>query len=176
MKATTSVKALFHCSIERAFQAPILGDATRFLDGYLLQPPVVGFEEDETWGRVNGMRYPVISGNFLVKPGRVFTDQILVRTENRYWKWTVYEMRLKALFFVEKGVGEWLTEPLEEGTVRVTYSYSYFAKQWLYMPLIWLFVKVQIRGMMKQAITGIQLQAESGEPFKYTNEEGNLPN
>ena len=56
----------FNCPVERAFKAPILVDATRFLNGYLFQPAVVAFERDETWGAANGLRYPVTNGNLLM--------------------------------------------------------------------------------------------------------------
>ena len=65
---------VFEFSIERAFKALILGDTTKFMKGYLFQPPVTGFEDDKTWGEINGIRYPINSGNFLVKKGRMFKD------------------------------------------------------------------------------------------------------
>lgn len=167
MVVKTTVFGTFDCSLERAFQAPILGDATRFLDGYLLQPPVVGFEEDETWGIVGGIRYPVVRGNGLLTGGRVFTDKILIRDENTYWQWVVYDMTQSSLFFVEKGVGEWRTQPRTDRRVDVSYTYTYYARHRVWYPLTWLFVKVQIRGMMKRAMRGIQQQAESGLPFVY---------
>ena len=67
MKFSYEIKDVFDCSIERAFKSPILGDATKFMKGYLFQPPVIGFEDDKNWGQINGKRYPINNGNFLVK-------------------------------------------------------------------------------------------------------------
>ena len=80
------LKEVFHTTVERAFQTPIIGDARTFLTGYRFQPPVIDFEDDETWGKVHGIRYPVTKGNFWIPAGRLFTDEILVRKENEYWK------------------------------------------------------------------------------------------
>jgi len=44
---------------------------------YLFQPPVTGFEDYKNWGEINGIRYPINNGNFLVKKGRMFKDVIL---------------------------------------------------------------------------------------------------
>lgn len=169
MKSTTQVSAIFNCSLERAFQAPILGDATQFLNGYLLQPPVIRFEDDETWGQVNGIRYPVVKANFLFKESRIFLDEILKREENKYWKWQVYKFTTWTLFFVKKGIGEWKVEQLADNEIKVNYTYSYYPKHVIYYPLAFLFVKIQIKGMMKKAIRGIKLQAESGNPFVYNH-------
>ena len=49
LKVTVYKKSIFSCEIDRAFKAPILGDATRFLNGYLCQPPIIGFENDENF-------------------------------------------------------------------------------------------------------------------------------
>ena len=77
MSFSFKITDVFECSLERAFKAPILGDATKFMKGYLFQPPVTGFEDDKTWGEVNGLRYPINNGNILVKKGRMFKDVIL---------------------------------------------------------------------------------------------------
>lgn len=167
MKSKAEVKDIFNCSVERAFKAPILGDATKFLDGYLFQPGVTGFEEDETWGTPNGIRYPVTEGNLFVKKGRLFTDKILERNENKYWKWTVYDFLTSALFFANKGIGEWTVVEIDKGRIEVTYKYTYYSKNSLLQPVNWLFVHIQLKGMMKRAMAGIKKQAESEDEFIY---------
>ncbi|MGY8977995.1 MAG: hypothetical protein ACKVLJ_07560 [Cytophagales bacterium] len=77
MNFTSKITDVFECSLEIALKAPILGDATRFMKGYLFQPPVTGFEDYKNWGEINGIRYPINNGNFLVKKGRMFKDVIL---------------------------------------------------------------------------------------------------
>ena len=84
------------------------------MKGYLFQPPVTGFEEDQTWGEINGLRYPINNGNLLVKKGRMFKDVILQRDENKYWKWTIYDFEFKTLFFIERAIGEWEVKKLSK--------------------------------------------------------------
>jgi len=167
MNVSFKINDVFDCSLERAFKAPILGDATKFMKGYLFQPPVTGFEDDKTWGQINGIRYPINNGNLLVKKGRMFKDVILERVENKYWKWTIYDFEFKTLFFISKAIGEWYVEAINENKIEVTYIYTYYSKNRLYSPLTWLLVNIQIRGIMKRAIKGIREQALSNEPFIY---------
>lgn len=167
MKYVCKIKDVFECSKERAFKAPILGDATKFMKGYLFQPPVTGFEDDKTWGQINGIRYPINNGNLLVKKGRMFKDVILEREENKYWKWTIYDFEFKTLFFIEKAIGEWELRKLEENKVEVIYTYTYYSKKKIFNPLTWLLVKIQIKGIMVRALSGIKQQAQSGEDFVY---------
>ena len=167
MKYVCKIKDVFECSEERAFKAPILGDATKFMKGYLFQPPVTGFEDDKTWGQINGIRYPINNGNLLVKKGRMFKDVILEREENKYWKWTIYDFEFKTLFFIEKAIGEWELRKLEENKVEVVYTYTYYSKKKIFNPLTWLLVKIQIKGIMVRALSGIKQQAQSGEDFVY---------
>jgi len=162
-----TLKDVFECSLERAFQAPILGDATKFMKGYLFQPPVTGFEEDQTWGEINGLRYPINNGNLLVKKGRMFKDVILERDENKYWKWTIFDFEFKTLFFIEKAIGEWEVKKLSDNKIEVAYTYTYYSKKKLFNPLTWLLVNIQIKGIMVRALSGIKKQAEFGEKFIY---------
>ena len=167
MKVRTSLTRTFQCSQERAFKAPILGDATQFLDGFWFQPGVVSFEEDETWGKPGGIRLPVTDGNWLTPSGRLCVDEVLKRVENQYWQWTVYDFKPRSLFFTTRGVGEWLVTAKAENIMEVTYVYTYHSRFVLLHPFTWLFTKTQIRGLMKKAIRGIQLQAESEQGFVY---------
>lgn len=118
MKVRVELTDVFSCSLERAFKAPILGDATKFLNGYLFQPPVIGFEEDETWGQINGVRYPLTNGNLWMPKGRIFTDKILERENDKHWTWMVYDFKLPLLFFAEKAIGEWRVNELAKIKLR----------------------------------------------------------
>ena len=173
MKVSCKIKDVFDCSLERAFKAPILGDATKFMKGYLFQPPVTGFEDDKTWGQIYGKRYPMNNGNFLVKKGRMFKDVILERIENKYWKWTIYDFVFNSLFFIQKAIGEWNVKELNGNKIQVTYTYTYYSKNWICKPLTWLLVKTQIKGIMKRALVGIKEQALSNEPFIYEGHNTN---
>lgn len=157
----------FNCSQERAFKAPILGDATQFLDGYFLQPAVVRFEEDSNWGQPNGIRYPVTNGNLLLKSGRIFTDETLIRDEYKRWEWQIYDFGPKSLRFLHKAVGEWTVTALEEHSMKVTYSYTFYPKNIFTRIITWGFIQIQWRGMMKRALKGIKVQAQSNCAFIY---------
>lgn len=169
MKVSTTVTATFNCSLDRAFKTPILGDATQFLNGFLFQPAVIRFEEDETWakGQVNGYRYPVIKGNLIPKSSRIFTDTIVERVENSYWKWEVTDFTTIFLFFAYKGVGEWTVQEVKKEQILVHYKYTYYSKNSFTHLINWLFIKIQLRGTMKKAIKGIKRQAESNEVLHY---------
>tara|TARA_B100001540_G_scaffold313746_1_gene337278 strand:- start:969 stop:1490 length:522 start_codon:yes stop_codon:yes gene_type:complete len=167
IKYSYRLKDIFECSEERAFKAPILGDATKFMKGYLFQPPVTGFEEDQTWGQINGIRYPISNGNLFVHKGRMFKDVILERDENKYWKWTIYDFEFKTLFFIERAIGEWEIKKLSDNKTEVIYTYTYYSKKKLFKPLTWLLVNIQIKGIMIRALAGIKLQAQSNDDFIY---------
>jgi hypothetical protein len=167
MKVKVELTDTFHSSIERAFKAPILGDATKFLNGYRFQPPIIGFEEDDTWGQVDGIRYPITNGNFWLPKGRLFTDKILERNENESWKWTIYDFKIPMMFFARKAIGEWTV--LEKGSnrIEVCYAYTFYSKNIIFHLGTMLFCQLQWKGMMKKAIAGIKQQAESKLPFIY---------
>lgn len=165
MKASVKLKAIFNCNIERAFKAPILGDATKFLNGYLFQPPIIGFDDVENWGNINGERVPIIKGNIIVKSHRIFTDKITERNENKNWKWELSNFTSIYLFFAYKAVGEWEVNEILRDKIFVVYKYSYFSKNILCHPINWLFVKIQLKGMMRKAIKGIKKQAELNKAF-----------
>lgn len=167
IKATLSDK--FYCSIGRAFKTPILGDATQFLNGYFLQPPVVGFEDDSTWGKPGGIRYPVTNGNILTPKGRLFTDKIITRNENEIWKWVIYDFKVPLMFFAAKAMGEWEIVAAKENSIAVRYSYTFYSKNIFYHLFTILFVTMQWKGMMKKALRAIKAQAESDAPLVYEN-------
>ena len=163
-------RVIFNCSLRRAFQSPILGDATRFLSGYRLQPGIVGFENDSTWGQTGGLRYPVTLGNFLVPRGRLLTDRIVERTENSRWQWEISDFRGSLQYLVEKATGRWELIPLDSGRVEVVYSYRYYPKHVALYPALLLFSKLQLEGMHRKAFREIQLFAESNALLKYESQ------
>jgi len=171
MKIKVEVKDEFSCTLERAFNSAILGDATRFLNGYFLQPPVVGFEDDETWGEPGGVRYPITNGNSFTPKGRLFTDKIIEKQKNKIWKWMIFDFKVPLMFFAEKAIGEWEVTPLLNNKIAVRYCYSYDSKNWFFHLFTIAFVNLQWKGMMKKAIIGIKKQAESNEPFIYNNKK-----
>lgn len=170
MKIKIELTDEFLCSVDRAFKAPILGDATKFLNGYLFQPPVVHFEEDETWGEVGGIRYPVTNGNLFMPKGRIFTDKILEKDNNKIWRWMICDFKVPMMFFAKKAIGEWEVKPGKENKIAVRYSYTFYSKNIFYHLFTVLFGLIQWKGMMKKAIKGIKKQAERNERFVYEKE------
>lgn len=148
----------------------MFGHATKFLNGCLFQSPVIRFEEDETWGEINGYRYPVIKGSLFIKPHRLFTDTIIEKKPNTYWRWELTNFTSPFLFFPKIGVREWKVIPINESLYRIKYTYTFHSKNTFLQPVKWLFMKIQYKGMMKKAIKGIKLQAESNNSFHYTKQ------
>lgn len=167
MKLRISLTDTFTCSVERAFKAPILGDATKFLDGYLFQSPVVRFEEDENWGRVGGIRYPVTNGNLFIPKGRLFTDKIIDCKNNCRWDWMIYDFKVPMMFFAHKAEGKWEVTETRNNKIAVLYSYTFYSKNIFFHPFTVVFGFLQWRGMMKKALKGIRKQAESNGQFIY---------
>lgn len=128
---------------------------------------MICFEDDKTWGQVNGYRFPVLKGSFLKKSHRVFTDTILERKENELWKWELTEFPTPFLFFAKNALGEWKVATVESDRIKMAYKYTYSSRNIFFQPLNWLFVQVQIKGMMKKAMSGIQIQAEGNDVFMY---------
>ena len=114
--------------MSRAFSAPILGDAKLYLNGYRLQPAIVSFDDDSTWGQPDGLRYPVTNGNFLIPKGRLLTDVILERVENSMWRWQISDFRAKSMFFTSHAVATWKVAETSNGSVDVVFSYRYLPR------------------------------------------------
>ena len=127
MKASTSVTSTFSSSLERAFKTPILGDGTKYLNGFSIIPPVAGFEDDETWGKPGGTRIPYTEGNWLVAKGTGGDDVVVERDENKYWKWQVINVKGWTIFFVERFVGEYWVEE-KENHIAVKWTYTIHSK------------------------------------------------
>lgn len=166
MKTEYTVTSVFRCSLERAFKAPILGDATKILPGYVVIPPVVGFVDDDTWGQVGGHRVPVFKGSLFNPAGPQTFDQILVREENRYWKWQLDDLPW-SMSFLKKCQGEWWCTDNGDNTITVTWTYTLFSTNILLHPITYLFTKIFWGGLQRQGIRQIKAIAESGEAFLY---------
>lgn len=166
MKTTVEVSATFHCSLERAFKTPILGDATQFLVGYGPVPAVVAFTHDGSWGRPGGQRIPHSAKNFLSKGGEIGVDEVYVRQENQYWKWGVAEFRQWSMGFTEFQ-GELFFEEVSTNNINVRWIYSLYSNSALAYPFHWLFGNIFWKGQMKKAIRKMKTYAESDAPFLY---------
>lgn len=160
-------RGVFQCSLRRAFEAPILGDATKFLSGYRLQPGIIGFEDDSTWGQVGGLRYPVTRGNLLVPPGRLLTDRIIDRTEDIHWRWEISCFRGSLRCLIDRASASWEVSAHESGGVNVVYVYRYYPTHPALYTALQMFAKIQLEGMHRKAFREIQRYAESDSPLVY---------
>ena len=164
--ATNTVSETFHCTTERAFKTPILGDATRILIGWFGVKLISGFTRDETWGTVGGSRVPIANSFLTVRAGEQGYDQIFVRDENEYWKWGVSKFG-SAFFFCTENCGEWWVTGNHNGTVSVKWKYTWFSKNIFMQPLNWLFVKLFWSVVMRNGTTSIKQMAEVEMEYLY---------
>ncbi len=166
MQTTAQVESTFHCSPERAFKTPILGDATQFLVGYGPVPAVVKFTDDATWGKPGGTRIPHSEKTFFSKGGPIGLDEVYERVENTYWKWGIAKFLQPSMGFTEFR-GELFFTKNENGTVHVHWVYTLFSKSLLAYPFHWFFGKVFWKGQMQLGIRRMKQYAESDAAFLY---------
>ena len=166
MKTIVEVKAVFNCSLERAFKTPILGDATQFLVGYGPVPAVEKFTKDGTWGRPGGTRIPHSAKNFMSKGGEVGLDKIYAREENSYWNWGIAEFYQWSMGFTEFR-GELFFKETDVNVIHVRWVYALYSKRFLAYPFHWFFANVFWKGQMRIAIQHMKKYAESDFEFLY---------
>ena len=164
MQFKTQVKAIFTCTLERAFKTPMLCDVTKVHTGFGMMPRVTHCTEDETWGQVGGSRKVFMARTLTFKGGEAAFDRVLERIENQYWKIEVGDMKAASMGIV-KFQGEWQTRQLDDGNIEVLYTYTVFTKGALLYPFQWLFTKVLWRMYMKQVINNIKALAYSEAPY-----------
>lgn len=164
MKSNCTVTSELNCSLERAFKTPILGDATKFFPKYF---GLVGFADDETWGREGGSRIPLVKSVFRKIPKRTFFDQVIKREENKYWNWRISEFKNGLKFLAIKSEGEWFVSENKNGFINVKYSYTFTSKNKLIHPFTWYFTKIFWNFLMRKAIKQIKILAETEAPYIY---------
>ena len=167
MPVSSTVEATFKCSIERAFKTPILGDATQILTGYWIIPAVSGFKDDESWGHVGGHRIPLSHGNWLVRAGSQGYDEILVREENKYWKWQISEFTSFSMFFTIRATGELFFKEVAANQVQVKWVYTFKSRNLLYHPLTWCFTRILWLPLMQQGILKMKRMTEANAGLIY---------
>ena len=164
-KLKVEVSAIFNCDLERAFKIPILGDATSFLKGVGPLPGIDRFEDDDTWGQINGSRYPVAKSNLLTNGGRVGYDKIYERKENEYWNWGVTNIET-FVFGITEFEGELFFEEISDGIhVRWVYHCS-IGNAWL-RPFAWIFFKWFWKKNINNAISYMKVAAEGSGVLLY---------
>lgn len=144
----------------------MLCDLTRIHTGYGATPRVTHCTEDADWGRPGGTRKVHMARTLFFKGGEASMDRVMERRENAYWKIEVYGFRMWSMGF-SKFQGEWFTEPLANGTVKVRYRYTMFSDSVLFYPFHWLFTKVVWRSYMKHVLANIQGLVAEQAPYVH---------
>ena len=166
MTTSITVKTIYHCSLERAFKAPMLCDVSKVHTGYGIMPKVTHCTEDENWGQPGSSKKVFVAPSFNQAGGEASIDRVIERIENQYWKIEVSEFKAWMLGF-SKFVGEWRTTELEPNQILIEYTYTLHAEViWLY-PLNWLFTKTFWRVYMRRVLENVRKMAEGDEAFLY---------
>ena len=166
MTFTVSVSTVYHCSLERAFKAPMLCDVTKVHTGMGLMPRIVSTSDDKDWGKINSTKKVYAAKSLTQKGGFASMDKVIARIENKYWKIEVFDFQSWMLGFY-KFVGEWTTTEIEENKIKIDYDYTLHSNNGLFYPLNWLFAKLFWKTYMKQVLENIRKLAEGNEPFQY---------
>ena len=166
MENKTKITTIYHCSLERAFKAPMLCDISKVHTGYGVMPKVTHCTEDEHWGQVGYSKKVFVAKSISQKGGWASTDKVIERIENKYWKIEVSNFQSWMLGFT-KFVGEWKTTELEPNKIQIEYTYTLHSNSPLFYPLNWIFTKTFWRIYMKRVLENIRKMAEGNEPFQY---------
>jgi hypothetical protein len=107
MTTTVTATTIYDCTIEQAFQTPILGDIRRVHTGFAgLIPYVTHCTKGENWGLPGCTKYVFVAPSFIQNGGWMFDDTVLERVENRYWRLEVGNFQVWTMGFTTF-VGEW---------------------------------------------------------------------
>jgi len=158
--------AIYNCSLERAFKAPILCDVTKVHTGYGLMPRVTRTTNDLDWGKVGSIKNVYADKSLTFKGGEVSTDEIIERIENKYWKAEVGNFK-SWMLNIWKFTFEWTTIEIEPDKIKINYDYTIHGKGILLIPFQWLFANVFYTRYMKQVLENVRKMAEGDEPFLY---------
>ncbi len=166
MQTTTEITAVFNTTLERAFKSPMLCDITRIHNGHGVTPKVTHCTEDASWGQVGGSRKVHMVRTPMFKGGEASSDKVLERRENAYWKIEVSDFKSWSMGFT-KFQGEWFTDQLPEGKVKVLYRYTMFSNSIVFYPFHWLFTKLVWRKYMKHALENIRELTRIEAPYLH---------
>lgn len=167
MTSGTTIKTIYHCSLERAFKTPMLCDVSRIHTGFGIMPKVIYCTEDEHWGTPGYGKKVFVAGSPTFRGGEASTDRVLERRENEYWKIEVSDFKSWMLGFT-KFVGEWSTREIEPGKVLITYTYTLHSDNILLYPANWLFAKTFWRMYMKRVLENVRTLIRNEEPYLYS--------
>lgn len=166
LQHTVSIKAIFDCSLERAFKTPMLCDVSKVHTGYLVMPKVTYTSDDENWGKPGFSKKVYVSKSLTQKGGFASTDTVIERRENDYWKIEVGNFSTWMLSFT-KFVGEWKTTEIAANKIQIDYTYTMHFKNPLFWPFTYLFTKLFWKVYMKHVLENVRKLAYSKEPYLY---------
>lgn len=166
MKTKVEIKAIFNCTLERAFKSPMLCDLTKIHTGYGLMPKVTHCTEDQSWGQIGSSKKVFVAKSWTQAGGFGSVDNVLARVENKYWKIEVNQFQAWMLGFY-KFVGEWETTELEKNKILVQYTYTLYSNQFLLYPLNWLFAKVFWKRYMHQVLENVRNLTFKNDAYVY---------
>lgn len=166
MTTQTHVSTIYHCSLERAFKAPMLCDVAKVHTGFGVMPRVTHCTEDENWGKVGSSKRVFVAKSLTQNGGEASIDKVLERVENEHWKIEVSEFKAWMLSFY-KFEGTWKTSEIAPNQIRIDYSYTMYSSNPFLYPFNWLFTKLFWTVYMKRVLENIRIMAEGDEPFLY---------
>ena len=166
MQTSVQISTIYHCSLERAFQCPMLCDVSKVHTGFGIMPRVTHCTDDQNWGKPGSSKKVFVAKSLTQKGGWASVDKVIERIENRYWKIEVSDFQAWMLGF-SKFVGEWQTTELEPGKILITYTYTLHSDIALLYPLNWLFTKTFWRVYMKRVLENVRKLACGNEPILF---------
>lgn len=129
-------------------------------------PKVTHCTNDEGWGQPGSSKKVFVAKSLTQKGGFASVDNVLERTENKYWKIEVNNFQAWMLGFY-KFVGEWQTTELEKNKILIEYTYTLYSKSILLSPFNWLFAKIFWKVYMKRVLENVRQLAINNEPYQF---------
>lgn len=166
MKFYIHTTAIYNCSLERAFKAPILCDVTKVHTSIGLMPRVNKTLNDDGWGKVGSIKNVYADKSLTFKGGEVGTDKIIERVENKYWNLEVGNFK-SWMLNIWKFTFEWTTTEIKPNKIKINYDYTIHGKGVFFIPFQWLFAHVFYIRYMKHVLENVRKLAEGDEPFLY---------
>lgn len=167
MNIRVTVITIYNCSLQSAFKSPMLCDVTKVHTGFWgMMPKVTNCTDDKNWGKPGYGKKIFVAKSLTQKGGWGFTDKVIERLENQYWKIELADFKF-AMLGLTKFTGEWTTTEIEPNKILITYTYTLHSDIALLYPFHWLFAQTFWRTYMKQVLENIRQLAMSGEPYLY---------
>jgi hypothetical protein len=164
MYTKVSVSTIYHCSLERAFNTPMLVDVSRVHTGMGVMPAITHSSDDEGWGVPGSTKKVYATKSIASKAGYASMDKVIERIENKYWKIEVSDFQSWMLGFY-KFEGEWQTTELSPNQIQIDYTYTQHFKTPFLYPLNWMFTHLFWKKYMNQVLENIRIIAEGNEPI-----------